>query len=214
VNTRRFWQGSTGRGYRPAVKADPAADLLPGEWAVLGVLAQSPSHGFAVARTLSPNGAIGRVWSMSRPRVYRAINDLAARHLIEPVGESKSERGPARVTYAVTDSGRLRVVGWLAEPADHVRDVRSDLLLKLAFLDAAGVSPAPLLDAQEALLTPMLANLERVLVRSAGFDAVVLRYRVASIRSVIDFVHAVRPDAVVNGRGTPRGQREAHRVPG
>jgi DNA-binding PadR family transcriptional regulator len=196
------------------MKADPAADLLPGEWAVLGVLAQHPSHGFAVGRTLAPTGEIGRVWSMSRPRVYRAINDLAARHLIEPVGETKSDRGPSRAIYAVTERGRLRVADWLATPVEHVRDVRSDLLLKLAFLDAADSSLAPLLEAQEARLLPMLASLERALAAADGFDAVVVRYRVASIRSVLDFVRAVRPDESVKKRGTLRARPDAPRVAG
>ena len=39
------------------MKADPDADLLPGEWAVLGALALAPAHGFAVARTLTPRTA-------------------------------------------------------------------------------------------------------------------------------------------------------------
>jgi DNA-binding PadR family transcriptional regulator len=175
------------------VKADPDADLLPGEWAVLGALTQGPSHGFAVARRLAPGGDLGRVWSMSRPRVYRAINDLAARGLIEPVGEMKSQRGPNGVVYAVTRAGRRSVGTWLATPVDHVRDTRSSLLLKLAFLHASGDPTAPLLDAQAELLEPKLESLEGALAGAVGFDTVVLRYRVASIRSVLEFVRAVRP---------------------
>jgi len=174
------------------VKADPDADLLPGEWAVLGALTQGRSHGFAVARRLAPTGDLGRVWSMSRPRVYRAINDLAARGLIEPVGEMKSERGPNGVVYGVTDLGRAHVAMWLATPVDHVRDTRSSLLLKLALLHAAGDPSGPLLEAQAALLEPKLASLEGALGGASGFDAVVLRYRVASIRSVLEFVRGVR----------------------
>ena len=174
------------------MKADPDADLLPGEWAVLGALTQGRSHGFAVARRLAPTGDLGRVWSMSRPRVYRAINDLAERGLIEPVGEMKSERGPNGVVYGVTDLGRANVATWLATPVDHVRDTRSSLLLKLAFLHAAGDPSEPLLAAQAGLLEPKLESLEGALGSANGFDSVVLRYRVASIRSVLEFVRAIR----------------------
>jgi DNA-binding PadR family transcriptional regulator len=172
------------------VKSDPDADLLPGEWAVLAVIAQGPSHGFAVWRKLEPGGEIGRVWSMTRPRVYRAIDDLAACGLIAAVAEAKGGRGPTRSIYRVTDDGRARVSAWLATPVEHVREVRSDLLLKLAFVHAAGESLAPLLAAQEAQLLPLLERVERAREAAEGFDAVVLSYRAASIRSVLDFVRA------------------------
>ena len=69
-----------------------------------------------------------------------------------------------------------------------MRDTRSSLLLKLALLHARGDPSGPLLEAQAALLEPKLASLEDALGGASGFDAVVLRYRVASIRSVLEFV--------------------------
>ena len=58
-----------------------------GEWACLGILATGRAHGFAVAARLKPTGDVGRVWSMSRPLTYRALDQLAAQGLIRPVGE-------------------------------------------------------------------------------------------------------------------------------
>lgn len=170
------------------MKSDPSADLLPGEWAVLGVIADGPTHGFAVARMLAAEGDLGRVWTMSRPRVYRAIADLASRGLIAPVGEADSERGPSRVVYAVTHEGRDRLARWLATPVDHVRDVRSDLLLKLALLDRAGRSPRRLLAAQRETLTRIAASVADSRRAAAGFDAVMLDYRAASTQAVLAFV--------------------------
>lgn len=175
--------------YARGMQASADVSLLPGEWAVLGVLAQAPAHGFAVARQLAAGESIGRVWTMGRPRVYRAIADLAAAGLVEPVGEAPSERGPARAVYAASRSGRLALDGWLATPVAHVRDVRSELLLKLVLLDAAGRSPRPLLEAQRERLAPVLASLEGVGTdRSCGFDAVLARYRLATARGVIAFI--------------------------
>jgi DNA-binding PadR family transcriptional regulator len=173
------------------VKSDPESDLLPGEWAVLGVIAQEPTHGFAVARALAPGGRLGRVWTMSRPRVYRAINDLTERGLIAPTGTEQGERGPTRTTYGVTPAGRRRIEDWLQTPVDHVRDMRSDLLLKLALLHDRGTPPGPLLDAQRARLVPVLENLEDAVGRASDFDAVVLRYRLESTRSAIRFIDEV-----------------------
>jgi PadR family transcriptional regulator AphA len=170
------------------VKADPNADLLPGEWAVLGVLAGEPAHGFAVARELAPGGSLGQVWTMSRPRVYRALADLAASGLIAPTGPAISERGPSRVVYAVTDGGRRRLDRWLETPVDHVRDVRSDLLLKLALYDRAGRSPRGLLEAQRTRLEALPDSLEAAGADAAGFDAVVLRYRMSAACAALAFV--------------------------
>jgi PadR family transcriptional regulator AphA len=170
------------------VKSDPEADLLPGEWAVLGAIAAAPAHGFAVASTLAPDGELGRIWTMKRSRVYRAIADLAGSGLIAPVGEAQSTRGPARVVFKATPRGRARLKRWLATPVEHIRDVRSALLLKLALLDAAGAPSRPLLLAQRATLQPLLASLEGGSANAASFDAVLLRYRVATARGVLAFI--------------------------
>jgi hypothetical protein len=48
----------------------------------------------------------------------------------------------------VTAAGARRVAAWLDEPVARVRDARSELMLKLLFLDRRGVDPGRLLDAQ------------------------------------------------------------------
>ena len=48
-------------------------DLLLGEWACLGLLYSGPSHGFAIAARLKPGSDIGRIWSLTRPLTYRAL---------------------------------------------------------------------------------------------------------------------------------------------
>lgn len=170
------------------MKSDPSADLLTGEWAVLGVIAETPCHGFAVARVLGAGGELGTVWTMSRPLVYRAVSELAKRGYIEPIGEERSARGPVRVVYSATGAGRAALDTWLVTPVDHVRHIRSNLLLKLAFLHRRGDSATRLLHDQRKLLVPALASLEDALIAAEGFDAVVLRYRVATIRSALEFI--------------------------
>ena len=125
---------------------------------------------------------------MTRPRVYRAIADLVMSGLVAPVGEAPSTRGPARIVYRATPRGRARLKRWLATPVEHVRDVRSGLLLKLALLDTAGMPNRPLLVAQRAQLGPVLKRLEQALEGSTSFEQVLLRYRVASARGVLWFI--------------------------
>ncbi len=111
--------------------ARDADQLLLGEWACLAVLASGPSHGFAISARLRPDSDLGRIWSLSRPLTYRALEQLAKNRLIESVGEEPGLAGGTRTIYSITPTGRRALVDWLDRPALHLRDLRSELLLKL-----------------------------------------------------------------------------------
>jgi DNA-binding PadR family transcriptional regulator len=132
--------------------------LLTGEWAVLGILAGGPAHGFAIGRRLAPSGDVGRIWSLSRPLAYRALDVLQAQGLVEPL-RSEPGAGPHRTILRLTDDGRRRLDEWLARPVEHIRDLRSELLLKLVVCDLNGVDPCPLLRAQRDAFEPVFAAL-------------------------------------------------------
>ena len=124
----------------------PALSL--GEHAVLTLLAEQPRHGWAIVRELAPSGEIGRIWSLSRPLAYRAIDSLQARRLVRAVGTEPGD-GPRRTILTATASGRREVDRWLGSPVEHLRDVRTELLLKLVFGERAGRDGRPLLRAQQ-----------------------------------------------------------------
>ncbi len=134
-------------------------ELLLGEWACLGLLVQSPAHGYDIAGRLAPTGDVGRVWSLSRPLTYRALEQLAIRDLIVAIGEERGRAGGNRTILAPTRQGEAHVRDWLVQPVPHLRDVRSDLLLKLVLCDLAGVDSKPLLAAQRALFEPVVEAL-------------------------------------------------------
>ena len=79
--------------------------LAPGEWAVLGLICERPAHGWALAGELAPSGEPGSVWALGRPLVYRSIEILAARGLIEPIAHEPGLRGPNRTVFRVTPAG-------------------------------------------------------------------------------------------------------------
>ena len=116
-------------------------ELATGEWAALALVAEAPTHGFAVARAMAPGGEVGRVWAMRRPLVYRTLDVLVGLELIREAGTEPSTTGPRRTLLEVTPAGRERLERWLSTPVEHVRDARSDLMLKLLFLDRAGSRP-------------------------------------------------------------------------
>jgi DNA-binding PadR family transcriptional regulator len=166
-------------------------ELAPGEWSVLALLANTPAHGWALAKEMSRTGEIGRVWAVARPLVYRALEQLQSRGLIEAVGSEPGARGPNRALFRATEHGREELGAWLSEPVDHVRDIRSLFLLKIVLSERAGLSRQPLLTAQRAMMLPAVAALENRLRTSAGSEHVFVRYRLESTRAVVDFIDAL-----------------------
>ncbi|MDA0185315.1 PadR family transcriptional regulator [Solirubrobacter phytolaccae] len=160
--------------------------LATGEWAVLALVAEAPTHGFAVARALVSGGEVGRVWAMRRPLVYRTLDVLTERELVRAAGTEPSETGPPRTVLEVTEAGRERVDAWRLEPVQHVRDARADLMLKLLFLDRAKLDPAPLLTAQRERFEAIAAELEAV--EDEGFARTLALWRLENTRAAVRFV--------------------------
>ena len=129
------------------------------EYAVLGLLAEGPSHGFALSKHLAANTEVGRVFTVRRPLVYRALDRLVDGGLAEPVG-TENESEPTRLVHRATSRVLDRLRSWLNEPVEHVRDLRIEFLLKLTLLERAGVSPLTLVSAQLDALNSTLSALD------------------------------------------------------
>jgi PadR family transcriptional regulator AphA len=167
-----------------------ALDLSLADWAVLGAVAARPTHGWAVVQELATDGALGRVWTVPRPVVYRSIASLTAKGLIEPRGEAAGGRGPQRTIVRITRRGRAALGQWLSTPVDHVRDVRSAFLLKLALLDRAGRPCHALVRAQLDELAPVFAALHEPPERD-DFDVVLATWRREAAEAVRRFLEAL-----------------------
>ena len=167
------------------------SDLSLTDWAVLGLVAEGETHGWAVVRELAPEGGLGRVWTVRRPLVYRSLATLTARQLIAPRGEVAGSAGPQRTLVGITPRGRRALRRWLATPVDHVRDVRSEFLLKLGFLDRAQRPTADLVARQLDHFAPVFAALGQP-PRARGFEAALLRWRREQARAVERFLRSLQ----------------------
>lgn len=161
------------------------------DWAVLGAVAERPSHGYAIAQLLAADGPLGQVWTLERNEVYNALRKLMKLDLIRE-DTSQPGRGPARTVLSATPAGRRLFRKWLSQPVDHVRDVRTLLLLKLVLLDRSHRDPTTLIDAQKAKLAPILEGLERERNGAEGFDGVLALWRVTSCRATLQFLDRMR----------------------
>ncbi len=161
------------------------------EWAALGLLCERVTHGWAIAQALSPAGEIGRVYSCTRPLVYRALRQLRDGGLVEVRGTVASDAGPARTTLGATRRGRTAFARWRAAPVEHVRDLRSELMLKLLFHERAALDPAPLLREQGLALVATEQALERRLATASGFEDTLALWRLSVARAALSFVEAL-----------------------
>jgi PadR family transcriptional regulator AphA len=168
-----------------------AKTLSLNEWAVLGLLAEGETHGFALSREFAANGSLGRIWTIPRPLVYRAIAMLVARGLVVETGTAPGAAAPTKRLVRATAVGRAAFCEWLDKPVAHVRDARSELLIKLLFLDRAGVDATPLLRAQAAMVEPMLEGLRSQLARTVGFDSTLVRWRIYSTEALAQFLDSL-----------------------
>ncbi|MBC3194724.1 helix-turn-helix transcriptional regulator [Pseudonocardia sp. C8] len=157
------------------------------EWTVLAVTGERPVHGFAIAALTAADGELGRVWQIPRPVVYRAIGRLVDTGLITAEAV-ESSGGPPRTLYAATAEGRRRVDAWLVTPVPHVRDLRSEFLLKLAVTHRRGADPGPLVAAQRRELEPIVEALRAEQEGADEFDRMLAAWRRVSAEAALAFL--------------------------
>jgi len=148
--------------------------------------------------------------SLTRPLTYRAIDGLVDKGLVSRK-EHATGRGRDRVVLAVTAAGRRLVTRWLDAPVQHLRDVRTELLVKLALRDRAGLDNELLLIAQQQLFEPTITTL----TSTRDDDDLVDVWRRESARAVRRFLdqalHPVpttpqsRPELKLSARNQVRG---------
>lgn len=180
------------------------------EWVCLTLISQKVSHGWALGTILAPDGEVGRIWTLTRPLTYRAIDGLVEEELITRTGQAAG-RGRDRVILAATPAGRRLAKKWLDTPVEHVREVRTELLVKLFLRDRAGLDSADLLAAQQQLLAPTI----NALTSTSAEDDFVDVWRRESARAVRRFLdealhpsgqrEVVRPELRLSARNQLRG---------
>jgi len=161
------------------------------EWLVLCLVCEQPRHGFAIARLLDSDGSMGQVWRVPKPVIYRALQRLEHLGMVRTAEQQASNQGPVRSLVDATQAGRNAASAWLTRPAWHNRDVRSELLVKLALLDRAGTDPQPLIRAQREHLAPVADALRDRLGAVSGFDRTLALWRYETVSATVRFLDAL-----------------------
>lgn len=165
--------------------------LLLGEWACLGILYGAPTHGFAIAARLKPEGDVGRVWSLSRALTYRSLEQLTNRGLIHAVGEQPGIAGGNRTILAITRAGRSQLRTWLNTPVVHLRDLRSELLLKLIVAELCSIDTRTMLERQRDHIEQLAGAMADHVDHGSPVDVVDL-WRMESSQAAVRFLDRLR----------------------
>lgn len=191
---------------------DPGArQLRLPDWLVLCVVCEQPTHGFAVAGLFSRKGNLGRVWQVSKPAVYAAMGRLERLGLAQLAGEQHTSQGPARSLVKATPAGQTAARKWLRTPVMHGRDVRSELMIKLALLDRAGGDPCELLREQRAEFAPLAAALADRVHASTGTEHTLALWRHEAMSATMQFLDDMTRQAELTSTAGPSGHPGHHR---
>ena len=165
--------------------------LSRSEWIVLSLVCEGPTHGNAVSHLLGPEGDLGQIWHVPRGVVYRSLDRLSDLGLIRSAGVEPSPQGPVRLLVKATEAGQEAAVSWQHRPVQHTRDIRSELLVKLALLYRAAADPHDLLVAQHELLVPIASALRDRIANATGFDRTLLLWRYETASATVRFLDAL-----------------------
>ena len=127
---------------------------------VLALVVHTPRHGWAIHEELSPTGDIGRAWTLSRQLVYRAIDTLVEDGLVKRA-TPKDGGGGDKVIISPTAAGKRTAMLWLDSPVTHLRDVRTELVLKVRLREKMKMPLDSFLSLQHEVFDPLIASINK-----------------------------------------------------
>lgn len=142
-----------------------------------------PAHGWQLVRELAPDGVLGAIWSLSRPLTYRSIDALETRGFIE---RDRSDPTARRQTLTPTNRGRTAAFRWLDLPVSHIRDLRTEFLMKCELRALAGLDIATFAHRQRLELAEALGTLVNPQQHPAGIVGIWRHHNAIAARAVLD----------------------------
>ena len=162
----------------------PLRPLSLPEWLVLCVVCEEPTTGLALTGLLSHDGSLGRIWHVPQPAIYRAMRRLKRLGFVQLT----RHQGPDRWLITATRTGDRAARRWLRKPVTHGRNVRSELMLKLALLDRIGGDPQELLREQRAEFAPLAAALASQVDATTGTEHTLALWRHKTMSATMQFL--------------------------
>ena len=168
--------------------------LSLGEYAILGILRERPMHGYEVARRFAADLDLGLVLPLDMSTVYAMLKELHEHGQLEGHRETVGLRPPRTVFHLTTDA-ETAFLHWLEEPVGRLREVRSDLLVKLYFCRAIGAGcSARLLDAQLVVCREYAARLAALAAEAepGSFERLVRDSKIGAAHATVAWLEQER----------------------
>lgn len=184
------------------------------ELAILGLLQDTPLHGYELRKRL--NGVLGTFRAISYGSLYPALKDLSARGLIEEDGPKEAGAPPlsgrrARIVYRLTADGKERLAELLGESGPQVwEDERFGVHLAFFGLTNADVRMR-ILRGRTSRLEERLATLQASLGRNReridGYTLQLQQHGLDSVEREVDWLHELieHESQETTGRGDSAG---------
>lgn len=172
------------------------ASALSPEYALLGLLAQEPAHGYELHQRLV--NELGQVWHVSLSQSYNILKRLEAQGDISGTLLPQPKLPPRR-HYQLTERGRERLDAWLQAPTgSSVRAIRVEFLTRLHFGSLLGEAKlGELIRAQVAETQAGLRRLQALLERTPPeqtINRLGLDLRLRQLLAVLDWLSDLRTE--------------------
>jgi DNA-binding PadR family transcriptional regulator len=171
----------------------------PAEYAILGLLAEQPMHGYELFQRFQSE-VLGQIVHVEMSQLYAFLKKLERLNVVEAELEQQGVRPPRKV-YQLTQEGHAVLRDWLTTPVERPRDIRIFFLIKLYFVQRQlPAQLARVIDQEIATCTHFLTSLEsqrhgQVNMREqATFDQVVLSSRIYQTRALLDWLYLLQAE--------------------
>lgn len=105
-----------------------APQANPTEFAILGLLAESPRSGYDIKKEVE--GRLSHFWAESYGQIYPMLRRLHTRGLVDKEVREQIGR-PDRHVYQITEAGRRQLAAWFESPPAESTRTRNELLLRI-----------------------------------------------------------------------------------
>ncbi len=169
---------------KPPVKRSPS-----GAWIVLGLLDQTPQHGYALYQRICAD--LRGIWRIEMNRLYRLLEEMVEAGLIQSREERAGNR-PLRHVFHPTAQGRRQFEAWLRAPSDNMQQMRVDFPARLFFALRRGPQTTRDLiagqqTACEQILRRLLAARQALSARGAHYE-LVYDFRLRQVQAALDWL--------------------------
>lgn len=171
--------------------ANNSLHLSPEAGVCLSFVRLGVKHGYPIAQEFDVDGSVGVVLTATRPVVYRELAMLESRGLVASKAD-RGTRGQAKKILKLTAVGHKALDNWLLEPVNHIRDMRTEFLVKVMMRQKLDMPIAPFVSAQRDALADVTETLGR-----NDDESLVSLWRREQARAVVRFLDELE------GRQTP-----------